>query len=320
MSSERTEFMRAQRRMLDRYGVEASSRFIPIPCVGGEAHVLAAGSGPPVVLINGIGTPGAMWAPLMRQLDAARLFALDLPGFGLTDAPPGFARDLRRNAVRFLNEALDALELERAVLLGNSLGSLVACWMALDRPRRVSCLVHAGCPALLLDTSAPLPMRLLSVPPLGRLLTRLRPPSPRQVEGLSKMVRQYPLVPELVDLLVATERLPDFRRTFLSTLHALLRLRGSRPETRLDADQLARIGHPTLLVWGRDDPFGSVSVGERAAAIIPRAELRIVDGGHTPWLSRPDRLKPILQGFFNRYAGRAIPETRDPNPGSPHGH
>lgn len=303
MTGERQAFLDAQRRMLERYGVEAESRFVDAPSIGGRAHVLVTGvtdDAPPVVLINGIGTPAAMWAPLMAHLEGFRLFAVDLPGYGLTDAPPRFAHDLRGSAVRFLGDVLDALELPAPPFVANSLGSLFTSWLALDRPGRVSALAHVGCPAMALGTSAPLPMRILSVRPAGRLLTRLQPPSPEQVDGLAKMVNEDPLVPELVDLLVATERLPHFRGVFLSTLHTLLRLRGSRPATRLTAEELARIEHPALLVWGEDDPFGPPEVGERMVDVMPSAELAVVPGGHAPWLAQAERIGPRVTGFVGR--------------------
>jgi len=300
MTGPRQDFLDAQRRMLDRYGVEARSRLIDVEAVGGRAHVLVSDEGPPVVMLNGIGTPGAMWAPLMAKLRGFRLHVVDLPAYGLTDTTSGFVGGLRHNAVRFLSEVLDALELARAPFVANSLGSLWASWLALDRPERVTALVHVGCPAVVLDSSAPFPMRLLSVRPLGRLLTRLQPPSPRQVESLSKMVREHPLVPELVDLLVATERLPEFRQTFLATVHALLRVRGSRPETRLTAEELGRIEQPTLLVWGENDPFGSPAVGARIAATMPAAELLMVPGGHTPWLDSAGHIGPRVAQFLER--------------------
>lgn len=298
MTSARQEFIDAQQRMLDRYRVEARSRFVDVPSVEGRAHVLVSGGGPPVVMLNGIGTPGAMWTPLMAELDGLRLFVVDLPGFGLTDGTERLSQDLRRGAVRFLEEVLDGLELPRPAFVANSLGSLWASWLALDRPERVARLVHVGCPALALGASAPLPMRVLSVRPLGRFLTWLQPPSPGQVEQLSKMVKEHPLVPELVDLLVATERLPGFRSTFLATLHALLRLRGSRPEMRLTAGQLARIGQRTLIFWGEEDPFGSPDLGAQMAATMPAAELHVVPGGHAPWLRQAERIGPVAGAFL----------------------
>ncbi|MGK7371494.1 MAG: alpha/beta fold hydrolase, partial [Candidatus Halalkalibacterium sp. M3_1C_030] len=264
--------------MFKRYEVEAESRFFNVPSIDGSAHISITGEGPPVVMINGIGTPGAMWAPLMAEIDGFCLFAVDLPGYGLTDTTEGFADNLQEKAKRFIIEVLDRLGLESPPFIANSLGSLFTSWLCLDQPTRVAALIHVGCPAIVLGTSAPLPMRLLSVKLLGRLLTWLQPPSHKQVEQLSKMVKEYPLVPELAELLVATERLPGFRQTFLSTLNTLLRLRGNRPKMRLRDEQLAQIDKPTLIFWGKDDPFGSPEVGKQMVKTMPKAELTITEG------------------------------------------
>jgi pimeloyl-ACP methyl ester carboxylesterase len=301
MTDERQDFIQAQQGMLDRYGIKAKSKFIEISSTGGQAQVLVSGEGLPVVMINGIGTPGAMWAPLMAELEGFKLYVVDLPGYGLTDTHSEFARNMRQNAVLFLEEVLDSLGLDRPPFVSNSLGSLWACWLALDRDR-VGPMIHIGCPALVLNSSAPFPMRLLSARPLGRLLTRLQPPSEKQVRQLSKMVKEYPLVPELIDLLVATERLPAFRQVFLSTVHTLLRLRGTRPEKRLTADQLAKIHQPTLIFWGENDPFGSPDIGKAMVESMPDAELRVVDGGHTPWLTQAKRIGPIAREFLHQHS------------------
>lgn len=293
--------MIAQQRMLDRYGVEAQSRFVEIPSIGGRAHVLVSGDGPPVMMINGIQTPGAMWAPLMAELNGFSLYAVDLPGFGLTDTTDTFSENLKDNAIRFLSEVLDGLELESPFFVANSMGALWTSWLCLDQPNRISALIYIGCPALVLDTSAPFPMRLLAVKGLGSLLTRLQSPSEKQVEQLSKMVKEYPLVPELADLLLKTEQLPEFRQTFLSMLNTLLRLRGGRPELMLTAGQLARIDKPTLLFWGKNDPFGSPKVGKRMSEIMPAAELHTVEGGHAPWLKQSKQIGPTISRFLHQH-------------------
>jgi pimeloyl-ACP methyl ester carboxylesterase len=143
-------------------------------------------------------------------------------------------------------------------------------------------------------------MRLLSIRPLGRLMMRLQPPSKRQVEQLSKMVHEHPIPPEIAQLILTTERLDHFEDTFLTTLNHLIRLRGNRPEHALTAEQLARIGLPTLLVFAHDDPMGGPSVGARIAAALPDAELHIVDGGHAPWLHYAAQIAPLVRTFLHR--------------------
>ncbi len=291
-------FLKAQAEVLDRFGVETEDRFVEVPVIEGRAHVLVAGEGPPVVLANGIGTPAAMWAPLMAHLDGFALYAVDLPAYGLTDTTAHLTDDFRSTAIRFLDEVLDGLRLDQPSFVANSLGSLWATWFAIDRPARVAALVHIGCPAIVLDTSAPLPMRMLSVRPLGRLMMKMQPPSPRQVKRMSKMVNEYPLSPEIADLLLATEQRPGFESTFLTTLHTLIRLRGARPEMALTIDQLAQVDQPSRLIFGANDPMGAAPVGERLAEALPDADLHIVDGGHAPWLRHADQIGPLVSTFL----------------------
>lgn len=288
------EFRAAQDRVLERYGVDADSRFVDVAVLSGRAHVLVSGQGPPVVMLNGVGTPAAMWAPLMSQLKGFTLYAVDLPGFGLTDTTSKIADDYRSTAVRFLEEVLEGLGLTGAQFVGNSLGSLWTLWLALDSPDLIVSMSHVGCPAIVLDTSAPLPMRLMSAPTLARILTKLDPPSAKQVTRLSKMVGQYRLEPEIADVLLATERLAGCREVFQPTLHTLLRLRGPRPQMVLNADDLARIRQPTQLIWGKTDPFGTPTQGKRIAAALSNGVFHLVDGGHAPWLNNPDRVCQLV--------------------------
>ncbi len=295
-----TAFSEAQAAVLARYEVAAEERWIDAPVVDGQAHVLVTGDGPPVVLLNGIGVPAAMLAPIMARLDDVTQYAVDLPGYGLTDTAPTFTDDPRRNAVRFLTEVLDGLGLDKPVIVANSLGSLCASWLAIDRPDRVAGLAHLGCPAIVLDTSAPLPMRLLAIRPLGRLMMKLQPPSERQVAQLAKMVNESPLPPEIAQLILATERLEHFEDAFLAMLDRLLRLRGNRPEFALTTDLLARIEAPTLLVFAKDDPMGAARVGQRMADAMDDAELHIVEGGHAPWIHHANQIAPPLLAFLDR--------------------
>ena len=95
------QFSRAREAVLSEYGLAAEERWIETPITGGKAHVLVAGDGPPVVLLNGIGVPAAMWAPLMARIGGVTQYAIDLPAFGLSDTSADFADDLRADAFGF---------------------------------------------------------------------------------------------------------------------------------------------------------------------------------------------------------------------------
>jgi pimeloyl-ACP methyl ester carboxylesterase len=300
----REDFIAAQKRLLARVGLAAESRFVEVDSVSGPAHVLVAGDGPPVVMVPGFGDPAAMWAPLMAELGGFTVYAVDRPCFGLTAPARHTTATIRTLAVDFLDQVLESLGLQRPAFVANSIGSLWTIWLALDRPERVAAMVHIGCPAFLLDTSAPLPMRLISIPPLGRFLMKLTPPSARQVEQFASMAGEdFSTLPEMTDLLVEMQKLPGARAAMRELLHAVVRLRGARPEVALTADHLTPITQPVQLIWGERDPFGAVSVGERAPALIPDAELHVVPGGgHVPWVIHSSAVAELAEPFLRRAA------------------
>lgn len=300
------EFRQAQQQVLEHFGVEAQSRFVAVPGLEGGAHVLVAGQGPAVVMANGAQTPAAMWAPLMAQLGGFTLYAVDRPGCGLTGPLPVTTATVRPVAVRFLEQVLDALDLERPAFVANSMGSLWTAWLGLERPHRVAAAVHVATPAFILGTSAPLPMRLLSVPPLGRLLMKLQPPSIQRMDQVAARVHvELFREPEVRQVMVEGEKLPGYEAGFIGLLHACLRLRGARPPLVLTAEQLRQIGQPVQFIWADDDPFGSVEIGRRAAALVPDAEFHVVPGGHAPWVNHPQAVGRLAVPFLRRHAPAA---------------
>jgi pimeloyl-ACP methyl ester carboxylesterase len=84
------------------------------------------------------------------------------------------------------------------------------------------------------------------------------------------------------------QRLPHCKISSLSLMARANRLRGARPEYRINAEELERIQRPTMLYWGTNDPFGSVETGRRIAKILPSSRFHIAQGaGHLPWLDDP---------------------------------
>ena len=110
---------------------------------GMKIHCQTAGdSGSPVVLLHGAGLDAASlsWALLIGPLaESHRVFAPDLPGYGQSDRPT--TPHTVRFYIDWLNDLLTALQLERASLVGLSLGGAIALGLTLDQPKRVHKLV-----------------------------------------------------------------------------------------------------------------------------------------------------------------------------------
>jgi pimeloyl-ACP methyl ester carboxylesterase len=302
MDTERQTFEKAEQRLFDRYGLHVASRFFNTE--GRRARYLELGGGDPVIFVHGGGAVAAEWAPLLPHVRGRRLIAVDRPGCGLSDPVDYHDVDLRPHAVGFLEDLLDAVGVERAPLVANSTGGLWSLWFALDRPERVTSLALLGCPALVAGTSAPFVMRLLSVRGLNRLMMKLQPPSAKQARALYASVAGKPAVmtlpEEFFDLAYRAELLPGADTSFLTLLERVLRLRGARPEMRLNDAHLGRVRHPVLFVWGERDAFGGPAHARRAKQALPAATLEVTDAGHVPWLDDAPRCAALLDGFLAR--------------------
>lgn len=291
-------FKQAQRRVLDRYRVSAESRFVEVQAIGGRAQVLVAGDGPPLVLVIGGTIPSVFWAPLMALLPGRTLYAVDLPGFGLTDRVDYRPASYRATAVAFLAGVLDGLDLGASPFVTNSMGALWTHWLAQERPSTVAAQVMIGCPAHFLGTAAPLPMRLASIPGLGRLLLSM-PPSVKQVERVMGMVGEDPHgIDEVRDVLLACERLPAYVPSILGMMRSVMSWTRVRPEATTGPQALGAVGHPVQVIWGDDDPFGDVAVGRRIAELIPECRFAVTPGGHAPWLHHAEQVAGIAQEFL----------------------
>jgi pimeloyl-ACP methyl ester carboxylesterase len=298
------DFRQAEDRVFRRFNLIAERRMVDVPALGGPARVAVIGEGPPVLTIIGAGPPAALWAPLLAAMKGLTFYVVDLPGMGETH-PVAFATNtVRETAVSFIGQLEEALGLSAPPIMAQSIGGLWSIWFALDRPDRVPGLMLVACPALIFGARAPLPLRLISLPMIGSLLMKLQPPSAKQVDNLASVAGESFLqLPELRDLWVELERLPNYGASLRSLIRANERLRGARPEVELTAEQLFQLGCPVRFVWGENDPFGGPELGRRAADIVPRADFHIVPGGHAPWLTEADGIAALASAFLRDLTG-----------------
>ncbi len=288
-------FLDAQQRVMDRYQVTAQRRYVEAP-TGLHAQVLVAGDGPPLVMVIGGAVPAAFWAPLMARFPDRTCYAIELPGFGLTDPTTYDAGTLRRTAVDYLAGVLDALGLGASQFVTQSIGSQWTAWLAADHPGRVSSQVMVGCPAFFLETSAVLPFRLASIPGLGSLMVRAQRPSTRNTERMLRTVGEEPLgLGEIRDVLLAAQRLPTYTPSLLALMRAVMSWTRPRPEIVSTPDRLRQMAHPVRLIWGERDSFGPPEAGRRITDLIPGADLHVVPGGHAPWFHQADLVADLAR-------------------------
>lgn len=271
-----------------------------IPTSSGRVHVIESGDGPPVVHLHGNNTSSLSHLMLLEHMPAVRSYLVDRPGFGLSDPAVFPRRSFRQCAVRFVDDVLDGLQLDSAVLAGASGGGTWALWYALDRPGRVDGLVMLGSVPMLPGARIPAGIRLMATPVLGQLLTRAVKPGRRMLLRLMSSVGERDTIVrhrDLLDSLVDAAHDPVASAANVAELQALLSPFGTRRAARIRPDDLRRLTVPTLMIWGDHDPVVSVAHARNAAALIPDARLEVLPAGHVPQLGHPEQVAGLVESF-----------------------
>jgi pimeloyl-ACP methyl ester carboxylesterase len=284
-------------RMLRTHGTPG--RFVTLG-TGARVHVVEAGDGVPVVHLHGNNTSALSHLMLLEHASAVRSYAVDRPGMGLSD-PGRFTRGTFRDfAVRFVDDLLDALGLDDAVLVGASGGGVYATWYALEHPRRVRGLALLGSVPTLIGSQAPLPIRLLVTPLIGHVVTGVVKPGRGTILRMMAAMGEADTItrhPDLLDSLVAGARDPIAVAANRAELRALLSPSGVRPAMRIGPEELRRLSVPTLMIWGDRDPVVPVAAARAAAQAIPHVRLEVLRAGHVPQLGHPRQVAALLSDF-----------------------
>jgi 4,5:9,10-diseco-3-hydroxy-5,9,17-trioxoandrosta-1(10),2-diene-4-oate hydrolase len=274
--------------------------------VGGlPVRYLTAGEGPPLVLLHALGESALDWRWVLPGLSSThRVYAPDLPGFGgsssepVDDYSPSFF-------ARFVLAFLDVLEVERAVVAGNSLGGLVALRLALSEPSRVEALGLIDSAGLGQEVSYAL--RQPTLPGQGELAAIL---GKTPLGAATRTWLRVPLLfarPERVPVEWFEEQqrltqLPGFLEAVIAALRAQVTLEGQR-EVLLD--QLPQLQMPTLIVWGASDLIFPKSQAQEAVARLKQGSLEVIpDCGHLPHIEQPEHFVVVLGQFLENQASR----------------
>jgi pimeloyl-ACP methyl ester carboxylesterase len=262
-------------------GKEATPNTVTV--YGAKIHYTEAGTGAPVILIHGLADDASIWDSVIPALSAKfRVIALDQIGFGRSDKP--LLNYRVSTFADFLDGFMTELKIERASLIGNSLGGWVAAAYALAHPERVERLVlsDAAGYAALAKTMDP------------RALSALRLASREDIRYLGPLTFRDKRFYQDVDLAFKQRVTAGDSYTVGQFLDSMV-----RGDDTVD-NRLHALNRPTLVLWGRDDKIIPLSFGEQFHREITTSRLRILDNcGHMPQIECPNEFANAVLRFFS---------------------
>jgi pimeloyl-ACP methyl ester carboxylesterase len=247
-----------------------------------RVEMLRAGEGVPLVYLHSL-LGETRWLPFHQDLSKTfDVIAPAHPGFGATEGAED-VETMEDMSFHYL-DVLDGLGLERAHVVGVSLGGWIAAELAVRHPERIDRLVLADAFGLWLDEH-----------PIPDVFAKLG-----DVDSLRSLLFAEPRG-AIADLALSNrEPEPDRLASAIRALEATARL-GREPllhDPKL-ARRLRRIDRPTLVLWGDRDPLLPLAYAERYRDLIPNAELRLIrDCGHLPQLEQGREFVAAVSEFL----------------------
>ena len=272
-----------------------------VPVGRHRISTLTMGTGPDVLLLHGLGSTRASLFETAAALSPTyRVHAPDLPGFGSSSKPASGAYNARWFAEIMIG-LMDALELRRTRIVGNSLGGRIAIEIGLTAPERTTAL-GLLCPAVAWLRRSLHPVVRLMRPELGMLPHAFR--RSLVASHVRSMFHDRDQIdPDVADLVV-----DEFRRIYHSPAARYAFWSSARNiylETPLGPDgfypRLSELRPPALFVWGANDSLVPPAFGRHVAKWLPEAEQVTLDHcGHVPQVEQAETTNELLTGFFDR--------------------
>jgi len=255
---------------------------------------ITMGSGPDVVLLHGSPSSTYTWRSVIEPLARGhRVHAIDLPGYGFSDKPAGAPYDAAWEAANVV-AYMDAAGIQRATLVGNSMGGHVAAEVAITHPDRVAALVliaAAGLPPAHAK-APPLSLRMLGWPIIGPVLRSL-PARGRVRDGLREAVYDPETISDAdVDAYYAPLRSAGGTNGLLGYMEAPL-----PPD---QTHRVQRITAPTLIITGDTDRLVPMDTAKEYHELIGGSEILVLGKtGHLPQEERPVRVVEEVSGWID---------------------
>jgi pimeloyl-ACP methyl ester carboxylesterase len=269
---------------------------LEVTLAGQRLSTYVMGSGPPLLLLHGLGAFKVTWVPLLSTFASNhRVIVPDLPGHGGSGKPN--AEYTPRFFANAMLRLMDELGVERAAVVGNSLGGRVALELALRNPSRVAALA-------LLDPALP-GFRWRSIAAFTRVIpTELMAfPVPLRERWMELAIRQLfarpGSLPREVHAVAAREFVRIYREAAarMAFLSALRHLVIERPDPFFAS--LHRVKQPALVIFGERDRLVPPRLGVRLVQQLPDAQLVVLPGvGHVPQIEAMDETLEHVTSFL----------------------
>jgi pimeloyl-ACP methyl ester carboxylesterase len=282
---------------------------VEIPGATVSSLISGEGAGQ-LICLHGLGSNKTSFFATVASLSPDHtVHAIDLPGFGSSSKPARGDYDARYFARAVLGY-MDAMGIERAHLVGNSMGGRVAMEVALDHADRVQTL-SLLCPALAFR-------RNRELVPLVRLLRPELAAIPHPLPAYRVRQRFWSLFarPERLDPAAADVAADEFCRTYRSRSARIAFFAAAR-NIYLDPPhgergmwtRLAALAPPALFVWGEADRLVPAAFARHVAEAVPDAhQVVLPECGHVPQVELPERASDLIRNHVERHAG-AVPRS-----------
>ena len=255
---------------------------------GNPIHFTDEGAGTVILMIHGLGGSFYNFQAITEQLkNSFRIIRLDIPGMGLSDFnQSGNGSDYYQEAKDFFHVFLESIDVDSMIIMGNSMGGLMASLVTLEFPEKVK--------ALVLLNSAGYEMEKVIKGPISWNWFR-----PVAARGLPKfMVEQFITSVYAVPSKAVSTDFPIYyalmnREGVIKSMMDVATF-GQWPDTAA----FSRIKVPTLVLWGKEDKITPVEHAHKFHRDIANSQVKIYSPcGHTPMMEIPDSVVADFKSF-----------------------